>query len=54
MARKVAFAIIGAGNGGLSMAGDLIFHGFEVSGRYHDLLAARAWPLQQGNSVRGQ
>lgn len=32
--RKAKFSVVGAGNGGLTMAGDLIFHGFEVTGIY--------------------
>lgn len=32
--RSPRFAIIGAGNGGLTMAGDLVLHGFDVSGIY--------------------
>lgn len=50
MAKKTRFAILGAGNGGLTMAGDLIFRGFEVSGLYDRYQEAIA-PIQQRGGI---
>ncbi len=50
MVKKTRFAILGAGNGGLTMAGDLIFHGFEVSGLYDRYQEAVA-PIQQRGGI---
>jgi opine dehydrogenase len=50
MARKPSFAIIGAGNGGLTMAGDLVLHGFEVSG-LHDRLPEAIAPIQKRGGI---
>lgn len=50
MARKPSFAIIGAGNGGLTMAGDLVLHGFEVSG-LHDRLPEAIGPIQKRGGI---
>lgn len=47
---KTRFAIIGAGNGGLSMAGDLVLKGFEVSGLY-DRFPAAVTPVQQRGGI---
>ncbi|MBI4277327.1 MAG: NAD/NADP octopine/nopaline dehydrogenase family protein [Armatimonadetes bacterium] len=50
MAKNARFAILGAGNGGLSMAGDLVLHGFEVSGLYDRFQEAVA-PVQQRGGI---
>ena len=50
MARKARFAILGAGNGGLTMAGDLTLHGFEVSGLY-DRYPEAITPVQQRGGI---
>ena len=46
MKKNVKFAILGAGNGGLSMAGDLVLHGFTVSGLY-DRFPEMIEPVQE-------
>ncbi len=51
MGQKPRFAILGAGNGGLSMAGDLVLHGFEVSGLY-DRFAEAITPVQQLGGIK--
>ena len=51
MAKGPRFAIIGAGNGGLTMAGDLVFHGFEVSGIY-DRTPAAIGPVKERGGVQ--
>lgn len=51
MGQKPRFAILGAGNGGLSMAGDLVLHGFEVSGLYDRFSEAIA-PVQQFGGIK--
>jgi opine dehydrogenase len=51
MAQKPRFAILGAGNGGLSMAGDLVLHGFEVSGLFDRFPEAVA-PIQERGGVQ--
>ncbi len=48
MARGPRFAIIGAGNGGLTMAGDLYFRGYEVSGLYDRFPEALAPVRERG------
>ena len=50
MARKPRFSIVGAGNGGLTMAGDLVFHGFEVCGIYDRYPEAVA-PIRQRGGI---
>ncbi len=50
MAGKARFAILGAGNGGLTMAGDLTFHGYEVSGLY-DRYQEAITPVQQRGGI---
>ncbi len=50
MAQHLRFAIIGAGNGGLTMAGDLYFQGFEVSGLYDRFPEALA-PIQKRGGI---
>jgi opine dehydrogenase len=47
---KPRFAILGAGNGGLSMAGDLALHGFEVKAIY-DRFEAAVEPVRQRHGI---
>lgn len=50
MGREPRFAILGAGNGGLTMAGDLVLRGFEVSGLY-DRFPEAVKPVQQRGGI---
>jgi len=48
--KTTRFAILGAGNGGLSMAGDLILHGFTVSSLY-DRFPEAIEPVQKRGGI---
>ncbi len=50
MASRPRFAILGAGNGGLTMAGDLTLHGYEVSGLY-DRYPEAIVPIEQRGGI---
>jgi opine dehydrogenase len=50
MKKNTKFAILGAGNGGLAMAGDLVLHGHTVSGLY-DRFAAAIEPIQKRGGI---
>ncbi len=50
MKKPTKFAILGAGNGGLSMAGDLVLHGHTVSGLY-DRFPQAIEPIQKRGGI---